>query len=68
LNLSSDHFEYAVQVSRSVRIPEAHHRDAAFGQPLVAFAIGCFVVGLSMLAAIKLDRESQWWAIEIENE
>ena len=68
LNLGGDRFENTGQVSSSVRIPEAHHGDTVIGQPLIAFAIGVFIAGLCVLAPVKLDRETQRGAIEIQNE
>jgi hypothetical protein len=51
----------------SIQIPETHRRDATFGQPLIALAIGGFVADVCVLAPIKLNREPQQRAIEIQN-
>ena len=68
LNLSGDRFKNATQVLGSIRIPEANHSDTTISEPLVTLAVRDAALGLRVLAPIKLNRETQRRAIEIQNE
>jgi hypothetical protein len=64
-DLCSDNLQNTIDVFGDVGIPEAQDRYAALLEPFIAVAVAR--PGLSVLAAVEFDSESQCGAIEVEN-